>query len=257
MRLVKESWTDLKEKIIAVREGRDQQELYDASQEYFDLVNDTVFSAEAYSDAQVGHINSIMIGINASFALLLIVGTVFAFRNATMRRRAEALGKIAYIDPLTGTNNRASCERYIAQLLAEPPEQDVWAFMFDMNDLKLTNDFLGHQGGDQIIKAFASCLTDVAKPYGFLGRYGGDEFLGLFIGCGDEGAEKFLAEVRKKVDSYNKVRSNKLEQISYAGGFAHGNIKTEYFDDLIHRADNQMYLDKRKIKLVKQASATF
>ncbi len=251
MSKVKESWTLLKIDIANVRSGQGQQELYDASQEYFELVNDTVFSAEEYSEAQVVYINWIMVVINGAFVVVLVIGVVFAVRSMAIRRRADALGVLAYVDTLTEINNRASCERLIGEWIKDPPQEDVWAFMFDMNDLKLTNDFLGHQGGDQVIKAFANILSEVAQPYGFLGRYGGDEFLALFIDCSDDIAKKFLDEIHEKVDSYNEVRSNKLEQISYAGGFAHGNLATKDIDDIIHEADNQMYLDKRKIKKAK------
>ncbi|HBT95050.1 MAG TPA: hypothetical protein DEB24_02605, partial [Coriobacteriia bacterium] len=174
---VQESWVGLKEHIYTVRDGGGTQELFDASQEYFELVNDTVFAAENYSESQVGRINGIMIAINVAFIALIVVVSVFVVRSIAVRRRADALGQIAYVDPLTKIANRASCEQRVAELMATPPEQKVTAFMFDMNDLKLTNDFLGHQGGDKIIVAFAAILAEAAEPYGFLGRYGGDEFV--------------------------------------------------------------------------------
>jgi diguanylate cyclase (GGDEF)-like protein len=247
---VKGSWNELKRDIADVRNGgsQSQQKLYDASQEYFELVNATVFSAEEYSEAQVIRISGIMISINVIFVLLIAVGAVFAVRSAREKHRADVLGKIAYVDPLTEIANRASCEKLIGEWIGQPPEQDVWAFMFDMNDLKLTNDFLGHQGGDKIIKDFSSILAESAEPYGFFGRYGGDEFLGLFLGCDEEAAERFLNDIHQKTNEDNEVRSNKLEQISYAAGYAHGNLSYVDIDDIIHEADNQMYLDKRRIK---------
>jgi diguanylate cyclase (GGDEF)-like protein len=250
MRKVRDSWNELKQDIVNVRSGgsQSQQELFDSSQTYFELVNATVFSAEEYSEGQVLRISGIMISINVVFVLLIAVGAVFAVRSAREKHRADALGKIAYVDTLTGIGNRASCEKLIGEWISTPPEQDVWAFMFDMNDLKLTNDFLGHQGGDKIIKDFSSILADAARPHGFFGRYGGDEFLGLFLDCDEETAESFLNNIHRKTDEYNEVRSNKLEQISYAAGYARGNLSYTDIDNIIHEADNQMYLDKRRIK---------
>lgn len=248
MRMVQVHWEELKELITEVRAGADPTELFESSQAYFDLVNKTVFSAEAYSERQVDRINTTLILVNGVFILLLVAGLTLYWRNKTVRRRADALGKIAYIDPLTQMENRASCERLIERLTTSPEDGDIAVFMFDMNNLKLTNDFLGHQGGDKVIAAFGTILKDEAKEYGFIGRFGGDEFLAVFEPGDESIAEAFLRRVRQRVDTYNESKVNKLEKILYAVGYCISDPRVKDIEDIIHEADNRMYADKRKAK---------
>ncbi|MDL2224722.1 GGDEF domain-containing protein [Eubacteriales bacterium OttesenSCG-928-M02] len=177
MKKVKAHWSELKHLITEVRKGNIPQQLFESSQEYFELVNDTVFSAETYSEKQVGRITTILIAVNVVFILLIIIALLLYVRSIATKRRADALGKIAFVDSLTGVNNRASTEQLIEQLQLKQSEDNLLVFMFDMNDLKQTNDSLGHQRGDQLISAFAKVLEMANEYGGFVGRYGGDEFL--------------------------------------------------------------------------------
>ncbi len=252
MRQVKAHWTALKELIGKVRAGGDPSELFDSSQAYFELVNKTVFSAESYSEAQVNHINSILLFVNGIFILLIVSGLILYVRGLAVKRRAETLSKIAYIDPLTFLGNRASCERLIERFKAPPVDVNLAVFMFDMNDLKLTNDFLGHQGGDKVIAAFATVLKAAASKYGFVGRFGGDEFLALFEEGTEAMAEDFVRMVREGTDAYNEKQENKLEMIHYAVGYVIANPRKQDIEDIIHEADNRMYANKRKLKAARQ-----
>lgn len=248
MRQVQAHWAELKELIAEVREGAPPDRLFDSSQQYFELVNDTVFSAEIYSEAQVKKINSLLISVNVVFVLLVVAGLALYVRSISIRRRAEALGKIAYVDPLTGLDNRASCERLIRKLTSTPEDKDLAVFMFDMNDLKLTNDFLGHQGGDRIIAEFARILKSAAEGRGFVGRFGGDEFLAVFS-PGETGiADAYLHAISRQVKEYNDQQENTLQQIHYAAGYTIANASRQDIEDIIHEADNLMYQNKRKLK---------
>ena len=248
VRLVQVHWLQLKELIAEVRAGGDPHTLFQSSQEYFELVNNTVFSAEAYSENQVSRINKTLIFVNGAFILLIVVGLALYLRNLTVKRQADALGKIAYIDALTKLNNRACCERLISRYAASPEDRDIAVFMFDMNDLKLVNDFLGHKSGDKVIIAFASILQKAAEGYCYISRYGGDEFLAISDNGEESAAEEFLQKIRTHVDEYNKLRLNKLEKIQYASGYVIANPQAMHMEDIIHEADNRMYLDKRNGK---------
>lgn len=248
MRNVQAHWTELKGLIAEVRQGQSPDALFDSSQTYFELVNDTVFSAERYSERQVDRTNAILIAVNAIFLLLLGGGLLLYARSQAIRRRAEALDKIAYVDPLTKLDNRASCERLIERISKAPVDMDIAVFMFDMNDLKLTNDFLGHQGGDRVIAAFAFILQDAKGKQGFVGRFGGDEFIAVFEPGNAEIAEAFQQTVRSRVDEYNARQPHTLEQIRYAVGYTIANPTRQDIEDILHDADNLMYANKRMLK---------
>jgi diguanylate cyclase (GGDEF)-like protein len=247
MRRVKEHWTDLKALIMEVRAGGLPHEMFESSQAYFELVNETVFFAETYSDSQVDRIQRILIFANSLFVLLMITGLALYLHGLAVKRRAEALGKIAYIDPMTGLDNRASCERLIDHYRADKTDRTLTVFMFDMNDLKLTNDFLGHKGGDIIIAAFAKALRS-ALGDGFVGRFGGDEFLAVLEDGNEDTAEAVIATLANETDAYNEKQQNQLETIRYAVGYVIANTSELDIEDMINEADSHMYANKRRLK---------
>jgi diguanylate cyclase (GGDEF)-like protein len=248
MRRVREHWAVLKNLIEEVRAGSAPDDLFDSSQIYFDLVNEAVFSAETYSEKQVDRINTILIGVNVIFVLLIVISIALYVRSITVKRRAEVLGRIAYADILTGLDNRTSCERLIGRIRKERRDADIAVFMFDMNDLKLTNDFMGHKGGDRVIREFARVLNEAAGDRGFVGRFGGDEFLVVFEPGDDAIASEFLSNVHRGVDDYNAARTSKLDRICFAAGYVIDNAALRDIEEIIHDADNRMYENKRWLK---------
>ena len=245
---VRQSWTALKEEIALVRSGANNQMLFDMSEKYFILVDRTVSSAESYSEEQVGRSTRWLMGVDGVFVMLLLIGGVALLRSSALQRRADALGKIAYVDPLTQMPNRASCERELDALTTAPPEKDVAVYMFDMNSLKRVNDLLGHQGGDRIIADFARILKTESEGFGFVGRYGGDEFVALFRDCDQQKAELYLTKVNEKCISYNLLHVREVEKISFAVGYVIGSPAKFPILDMINEADRKMYVRKRQMK---------
>ncbi|MDL2229520.1 diguanylate cyclase [Treponema sp. OttesenSCG-928-L16] len=248
MRMVRIYWDKLKAEIYSVRTGAEFQNLFNLSQEYFDLVDRTVFSAENFSERQVQRSITILLAVNGIFIAFIIVSLIYFLRSLSVRRRADALGKIAYIDSLTGMDNRASCERLIQRISQFPPENDLAVFMFDMNNLKIVNDFLGHQGGDRIITELARIIKQEGETYGFTGRYGGDEFIAVFEDGSEQKAETYLAGVNSQVTAYNNLHDNEIEKISYAAGYVIDNLRNTSLEDMINEADKRMYTRKRFMK---------
>jgi diguanylate cyclase (GGDEF)-like protein len=248
MRQVETHWSELKQLITSVRGGSGHKELYDSSQAYFDLVNKTVFSAEAFSEKQVHRSLNIILGVIIIFIIFIVFAIIYFIRSIAVRKRAETLDIIAYVDPLTQIDNRASCERIINRITSTTSDENIAIFMFDMNDLKIVNDLLGHKGGDRVIRDFAKILKTEARDYGFVGRYGGDEFLGIFEGAGEVKAETYLARITEQVNARNTIFTNQIEKIKFAAGYIIGNARETAINDLINEADKRMYAHKRLIK---------
>ncbi len=248
MNQVKNHWADLKDEIMAVRNGADKATLFSSSQDYFDLVDRTVSSAEAFSETQVQNSTNSLIVINLLFVSIILVGVISIVRSISIRKRAELLGKIAYIDPLTQMPNRASCEREIDKYQDEKYYKDLAVFMFDMNNLKLVNDMMGHQGGDRIIADFARIIKNTGEQFGFVGRYGGDEFIAILPEGTPQKAENYITQINEKVVAYNLLHINNIEKISFATDYVIGNLKGNTFEELINEADRKMYVRKRQMK---------
>lgn len=72
--------------------------------------------------------------------------------------------KMAHIDTLTNLRNRYSYEERKSQLSIElHPDSYICCISMDLNNLKVTNDSLGHNTGDELIKNFSSILMKSYK----------------------------------------------------------------------------------------------
>ncbi len=85
------------------------------------------------------------------------------------------LAQDANVDPLTSTPNRRVITRILADAL-ERGERPIVCFI-DLDHLKVVNDGLGHEAGDQVIIAAAERLRHAVGAIGQVGRFGGDEFV--------------------------------------------------------------------------------
>lgn len=248
MRKVREHWGQIKLAIADVREGKDSKQLYELSEEYFELVDKTVSSAEVFSEKQVTRSKKFLICIDGAIVIIIAIWIFYYLRAQKLKEKAAALDRIAYIDYLTQMPNRASCERQAAFYANDKSQKDLAVFMFDMNNLKTVNDQMGHQGGDRLIAEFGRILRIEGAEFGFVGRYGGDEFLGIFTNADERIAHDFLARVNEKVVAYNVLHINELEKISFAVGYCLANINETSLTDMIAEADRSMYNQKRRMK---------
>ena len=123
--------------------------------------------------------------------------------------------------------------------------------MFDLNNLKIANDTLGHSVGDQLIVNFANILRNVIPSKEFVGRYGGDEFVAVIRDMPKDDVIGVLEKLKEKVEDFNDHGKN--IKISYAYGCAFSDDYTECtLRTLFDRADKHMYENKRLVKLAQQ-----
>ncbi len=95
-------------------------------------------------------------------------------------RGASSAAASALRDPLTGLANRAA---FHTALRAATGEAEGCALLFlDLDRFKAINDTLGHQIGDELLRAVASRLNSVGSTAGVVARLGGDEFTVLTVG---------------------------------------------------------------------------
>ena len=118
----------------------------------------------------------------------LIVAGVAVFQDVTERNAGDArVRHMAMHNSLTGLPNRALFHDRLAQALARarraiaagggPGEaQQVAVMLLDLDGFKDVNDALGHETGDRLLRAVATCLGAVIRASDTLARLGGDEF---------------------------------------------------------------------------------
>ena len=173
--------------------------------------------------------------------LALLAGLFALLRVIRGRARAGADAQLAHLekaattDPLTGLRNRRTFDEDLAKALAKGR---VCLVMLDLDDLKNTNERLGHAVGDERIRAVSASLRSAdAAALGY--RLGGDEFAAILAGLGAEAGHRFAHRVQ---DAMRLQHGG--EEPSVAVGVAVGDMGTPT-DDLVRRADTALLAAKR------------
>lgn len=159
---------------------------------------------------------------------------------------AETYRRLAYKDAMTGIGNRAAFDRDAGILHAKRDTNTFAVAVFDVNNLKYTNDTYGHAAGDRLIKDTADSVKDAFSAIGRCYRIGGDEFAVIMEHIPDESIEEAFCSFRENIRKYGKGNPEGLDA---AGGWVKGeNTGTDFIYRLFHQADTKMYESKEKAK---------
>jgi diguanylate cyclase (GGDEF)-like protein/PAS domain S-box-containing protein len=119
--------------------------------------------------------------------------------DVTDRKKAEQrLQHDALHDALTGLPNRVlfldRLDQAIRRAQRSTPTAAAAVLFLDLDRFKLVNDSLGHQVGDELLKAVARRLESAVRPPDTVARLGGDEFTVLLDGVSDVHEAALVAE---------------------------------------------------------------
>jgi len=112
--------------------------------------------------------------------------------------------------------------------------------MFDLDGLKLFNDYLGHRAGDKLLFRFAEKLKLVSRDNDYIPiRMGGDEFL-LII---KEASEKIIKDIIDRLNEITKSK-DKLKTIGFSYGYSI-NKQKKSTSVVLSKADELLYEMKK------------
>ena len=187
--------------------------------------------------------------VNSNVSEIELLNTAFENMATHLQEREKELRFSANRDSLTGLRNTTAYKRWVAELNKEIANKaaNFGVAIFDLNQLKKTNDTYGHDVGDKLIATAAKVISDVFKRSPVF-RIGGDEFLAVLRHRDLEDCEKLFAQLDLECAKV-RIEENGEIPISIARGFAmFESDKDLYFNDVFKRADNAMYENKRKRK---------
>ena len=161
---------------------------------------------------------------------------------ARSHKREQELQDAASRDYLTGLLNRRGLQAAMDSLRSD--DLPLAVYLFDLDDLKMTNDTFGHDVGDQMIQKFASLLRQHTRSGDILCRYGGDEFV-VILRHLSQGAD-VLKKGRKICDAFRE--SMEGLKLSCSAGIALCGADERPSSGLIERADQAVYRVKREKK---------
>ena len=162
----------------------------------------------------------------------------------------EELFERATRDALTGLLNRgAALESLNIDLAGARRSQGelvLTVLFIDLDNLKKINDSLGHEGGDDAIRAVAEALRATTRASDVVSRYGGDEFVVGWLGKPDPPATALLAKRISELVATSVVQSDDQHlTIGCSIGVAMSGPLDVTVLTLIERADHALYEAKR------------
>lgn len=162
----------------------------------------------------------------------------------------EGLKEDAATDPLTGLANRRVFERELERSLAAAVRygRTHALLMADVNDFKQINDTLGHTAGDNVLKHISRLLEQNTRPTDMVARIGGDEFCVILNELKiAENGDMRARDMMDIIEQTPYIGKEKTIPVSMSiGCYAFG--ADDQLDDIIKRADADMYERKAKMK---------
>ena len=161
--------------------------------------------------------------------------------------REEAAVHRALHDTLTGLPNRDLFSDRLALTLARarrggaPPA----VLIADLDQFKLINDSLGHQAGDELLRAVAPRLASAVRDTDTVARFGGDEFVVLCDGVGSEQQALDLAQRLADVLDEPITVAGSPVYMSASFGVAYATHDSNA-EDLLRDADAALYRAKAR-----------
>ncbi len=149
-------------------------------------------------------------------------------------------------DALTGLPNRRAFEEELAREAARAARSGapLSVAILDVDRFKAVNDTLGHEAGDNVLRAVARFLARHVREADYVFRWGGDEFI-VLISCDEREAVRKSEELRHAF-----AVSEEIGAIAPAIGLSIGCVQvppdTRDIMPLVQTADERMYLDKKK-----------
>jgi len=126
-------------------------------------------------------------------------------------------------------------------------EREVYIVSIDADGLKIVNDRLGHQIGDELLVAVADILRASFRTSDVIARFGGDEFFVLAsadLGTKDKIIERLKVQTRQKGQEFLAKYGYR---ISLSVGMARCGPE-QSLQSAIEAADALMYEEKKKKK---------
>jgi diguanylate cyclase (GGDEF)-like protein len=172
----------------------------------------------------------------------LLCCLIYPLKNATSYHQAI---KMAYTDPLTQANNRASFDDSVKRemSLADRHAKNLSMIFLDIDHFKHINDQYGHDCGDFTLASVAKRIKENLRGSDMLFRIGGEEFVILLSGTDISGAELLAERIRTSIERHSLVFDMEIIKVTVSMGVS-SLLKDDTANAFIKRADGAMYKAK-------------
>ena len=162
--------------------------------------------------------------------------------NQIVKNMEEETQKNEKFDLLTGLLNRKNGEKEIIEALQE--SSGCLAFI-DLDNLKKTNDIMGHLAGDYAIKSVGEVLLSFNEN-AIISRIGGDEFLYYIKDTSEEKAKDRIEDIMEAFQQ-KKTENTYLSFSSLSVGMCMTQ-RNDVYSEVLKKADRALYHMKQSGK---------
>ena len=161
----------------------------------------------------------------------------------------DLLHHMSLTDALTGLSNRRHFDKRVRDELARVDRYHypMTLMVIDVDGLKKLNDRLGHEGGDNALRAVARSLQQTCRATDLAARIGGDEFAVLATNIHLNEAVALAERIRNTIQTEASWLSSELPALTLSVGIADTSCITELYPDRLYSAaDRAMYTAKHE-----------
>ncbi|KRG41214.1 diguanylate cyclase [Stenotrophomonas pictorum JCM 9942] len=165
-------------------------------------------------------------------------------QNVDQLELIGTLQDLATRDFLTGLPNRRSFLEQSQRQLGQNRTGAITVAMLDIDHFKHINDSLGHEAGDQALRAVAAVLQAHTRPHDLSARFGGEEFCMLVNDLDEPRSIEYFEQLRQAVAALQLQFGESTLRMTVSIGLCHMPTHHGSLHQLITEADRQLYLAK-------------
>jgi diguanylate cyclase (GGDEF)-like protein len=161
-------------------------------------------------------------------------------------RTMDGLRSMVFIDKLTGLYNRRGLFVLAEQqlIVANRTKRGLFVIYIDLDGMKMINDTMGHQEGDNALIDSAGILRKTFRKSDIIARIGGDEFVVVVIETQKENDEIIKARMEKVLKEHNAGKDGSYKLSMSVGITDYDPENPTSFEELLKHADILMYEQK-------------
>ncbi len=186
----------------------------------------------------------------SQLAPLVLVGYITTMLSADTRSGISRVKLLSETDELTGICNmrafRGILERTLQVSLRYGRVFSI--LMVDCDNLKLINDTIGHEAGNQLLRQMVKAIQDQLRGTDVLARFGGDEFAVLLPETSGKNSIEVAERIRHAVELMPSFSREAHPTTTASIGIACFPEHGKDIGSVMEKADQAMYLSKNNGK---------
>jgi diguanylate cyclase (GGDEF)-like protein len=120
-----------------------------------------------------------------------------------------------------------------------------FALLFlDLDRFKQVNDLLGHESGNDVLRAVANEIRNAVRVSDLAARYGGDEFVVILNRTDLAGASRVAEAIRAGIEGVGRRLGYPVGLVTASVGVAEFDARRPPAEDLLVAADRALYQAK-------------